>query len=143
MNVAVRSGTVGLMLISGLLFCVIATIAIGYVQRQGFEIGVVVPLAPPAVTVLLSFVVIRVSLEGVLRSVVSGLTFGCTLYLAVPIFFLSTNYDLIRGDGTAYWGLLLVPAVWLWPAVIVGSATVATGKHYLLTPVVNRRSGDD
>jgi len=142
MNLAARSVAAVVMLVSGVLFCVIGSIAIGYVQRQGFEVILVVPLVPPAVTVFLLLVLTWTRLAGVLRSVARGLAFGCTLYLAVPIFYLSTNYDLIRRDGTAYWGLLQLSTVYIWPVALVGSAAVAAGGHYVWVAIGNRRSGD-
>jgi len=129
MNRAYRWGTVVSLLFSSFLFCVITIIAKGYIRRQGFEIGLLVPLVPPAVTVFLLVFMIRTSLRGLPRRIVAGLTFGCVLYLLVPILFLSTNYYLIREDGTAFWGLLVIPAVWLWPLVLVGSATVFAAIH--------------
>jgi hypothetical protein len=142
MNQAYRWVTFVGLLISSFLFCVITIIAIGYIRRQGFEIGLLVPLVPPAVTVFLLVFMTRTSLMGLPRRIVLGLTFGCVLYLLVPILFLSTNYYLIREDGTAYWGLLVIPAVWFWPLVLVGSATTFIGINYLMRAADNRRSGE-
>jgi hypothetical protein len=139
MNVATRSATVGVMLIGGAVFAVIASIATGSVHRQGFEAGFIVPLLPPATTVLLLIVVTRAHPRGVLGGALVGATVGSALYLIVPVFYLIENYSLIKNDGTAFWGLLIVPAVWFWPAAVLAGVPLGVATYAVLRAVGKRQ----
>lgn len=132
MNLAARSATVGVLLASGAVFAVVASIAVGYVRRQGFDVEFMVPLVPPAATVCLVVIATRTRFSGAPGRALWGLTLACTLYLMAPTIVLMRHYRLIARDGTAYWALLILPVVWVWPVVLLGGVIIAVGTRSVL-----------
>jgi hypothetical protein len=61
------------------------------------------------------------------RGLVTGVVVASGLYLIVPAFYLATQFEVIAGDGTAFWGLVFVPVVIIWlPLTAVGILTGAS-----------------
>ena len=69
-----------------------------------------------------------------------GLASAATLYVSLSAIYIFGQYRLISQDGTAFWALVIVPAAWVWPPVLlVGTALGAFAQ--LLALRVRRRGG--
>lgn len=143
---AVRAATFLSLAMVILLSLVIA----GYVRKR-VPIGgtndwfiLLLPLLPPLVTVV-GWTAARwvSSRAAILRGFVTGIAVVSSIYLLIPAVYLTWQYSLISADGTAYWGLLAMPAYWLWlPATSIGGvagiAVAAVHARYRGVP----RRGD-
>jgi hypothetical protein len=57
-----------------------------------------------------------------MRGFLMGVAGVSSVYILIPAVNLVRQYGLISADGTAYWGLLAIPAFWLWvPATAAGA----------------------
>ena len=121
----------------------IAGVALRYTRRQGIEVELVMPLLPPVVAIVAILVAARqAACSGrIRRGALVGLAAGATLYVAVSAAYLFGSYEVISRDGTAYWSLVLIPAVWVWPPVLVGSTLLGALAQFVATR--SRRQGDD
>lgn len=124
-----------------LLLCLGLVVA-GQVRKPGAAAGVddwfilLVPLIPPLVTVL-GWSAARwgarpgTRMHGFLTTI-AGVSGAYSMLAAV---YLVWHYDMVSADGTAYWGLLAIPAVWLWlPATVA-----AAGVSVLVTTIGSRQ----
>ncbi len=71
-----------------------------------------------------------------------GLASGATLYVALSAVYLLGQYRLISRDGTAFWALLIVPTVWVWPPLALGSIALGACAQMVAKRVTTRRGGD-
>ena len=111
-----------------MLLCLSLVIA-GYVRKPG-PIGgtndwfiLLLPVLPPLVTTVGWAAAMWVSRPGTLmRGLLMGVASVSSVYILIPSAYLAWQYSLISADGTAYWGLLAMPAFWLWlPATATGA----------------------
>jgi hypothetical protein len=126
----------GTVFVSLILLFGLALVIRGHVMKRGSMGGrddwliLLLPVLPPVMTIL--------SWAGLCwvphpRTLVRGFLVGVasvsSVYILIPALYLAWQYRLIAADGTAYWGLLAMPAFWLWlPATAVaavGGTTVA------------------
>jgi hypothetical protein len=111
-----------------MLLCLSLVIA-GYMRKPGSISGAddwvtfLLPVLPPLVTVGGWMTAWQVSSPGTLmRGFLMGIAGVSSVYIMIPAVHLGWQYGLISADGTAYWGLLAVPAFWLWlPATTMGA----------------------
>ncbi|MGI6303094.1 MAG: hypothetical protein ACOX52_18830 [Verrucomicrobiota bacterium] len=84
------------------------------VESLGDWIQVLLPIAPPVVA-LLSVILLWKS--GKRQPVGKGIAWAVfcasSAYMLFQGFTLSTHYTLISQDGTAHWGMLQLPAIWI------------------------------
>jgi hypothetical protein len=122
MSLASRTAGTLAIVASGIVLLATAGIALGYIRRQGLEFTYVLPLLPPvaAITAVLSAARMPPRIKGAGRGAVVGLASGATLYVAFSAVYLFGQYGLISRDGTAFWALLIVPVVWVWPPLALG-----------------------
>jgi len=112
---------------------VLAWIVAGYVLRPGPVGGaddwllLLSPLIPPIVVIAGGAMANRLRTRArFVRGAIVGIVVVSTLYLAIPLLYLVTQFDAISQDGTAYWGLATIPVFWIWlPAALVGALTGA------------------
>ena len=105
----------------------------GYVRKAGAMGGagnwliLLLPVLPPLVTII-GWRAARVSRPGTLmRGFLIGVAGVSSAYILIPAVYLAWQYSLISTDGTAYWGLLAMPAFWLWlPATTMATAVGIT-----------------
>jgi hypothetical protein len=110
-----------------LMLVALSWVIAGYARQPGGVGGVddwailLLPLAPPAVTAALAVVAMRAAPRGLIGSAFLVTCVGASsLYLLIPAAHLLLDYPVVAGDGTAYWGVLAMPAFWLWlPAALV------------------------
>jgi len=121
-----------------------AGIALRYIRRQGVEVELVVPLLPPVVAIVAILVAVRKAAGSgrIRRGALVGLASGATLYVALSAAYLFGQYEVISRDGTAYWGLVFIPAVWVWPPALVGG-TLLGGLAQFVATRSSKRRGDD
>jgi len=129
---------------SGVVLVTTAVIASRYIRRQGLEVHSVVPILPPVVAIVAILVVVRMRLPttSIRRGAFVGLASGATLYVALSAVYLLGQYELISRDGTAWWGLMFVPAVWVWPPVVLGSTVLGALVQFVTTSVRKPRGSD-
>ena len=144
MSLASRTAGTLAIVASGIVLVPTAGIALGYIRRQGLELTYVLPLLPPVVAIAAVLLVARMPphIRGAGRGAVVGLASGATLYVAFSGVYLFGQYGLISRDGTAFWGLLIVPAVWVWPPVVLGSIALGVCIQLVARRVTTRRDGD-
>ena len=70
-----------------------------------------------------------------MRGFLMGVASVSSVYILIPSAYLAWQYSLISADGTAYWGLLAMPAFWLWlpataTAAVGGIAFAAISRRY-------------
>ena len=113
-----------------MLLCLSLVIA-GYVRKPDPIGGTVdwfillLPVLPPLVTTVGWAAAMWVSRPGTLmRGLLMGVASVSSVYILIPSAYLAWQYSLISADGTAYWGLLAMPAFWLW---LPATATAAVG----------------
>ena len=113
-----------------MLLCLSLVIA-GHVRKRGPIGGIadwfilLLPVLPPLVTSVGWAAAMWVSRPGTLmRGFLMGVASVSSVYILIPDAYLVWQYSLISGDGTAYWGLLAMPAFWLW---LPATATAAVG----------------
>jgi hypothetical protein len=115
-------------LLSGSVLIVCSIMAIGYWRRPdqvkniGDWITLLTPIAVPLVGLILGFVVLRCKFRNPLtKGCVVGAFYGATLYMFVPTLQILNQFSLIAQDGTAYWGMLMLPALFLgFPLIFSG-----------------------
>jgi hypothetical protein len=129
---------------SGIVLLPTAGIALGYIRRQGLELTYVLPLLPPVVAITAVVLLARMPphIRGVGRGAVVGLASGATLYVALSAVYVFGQHGLISRDGTAFWGLLIVPAVWVWPPLTLGGIALGVCAQLVARRVTTRRGGD-
>ena len=129
---------------SGIVLLSTAGIVLRYFRQQGLELTHVLPLLPPVVAIAAVLVVARMPrhIRGAGRGAAVGLAAGATLYVAFSAIYLFGQYGLISRDGTAFWGLLIVPAAWLWPPVLLASIVLGVCAQSIARHVRARRGGD-
>jgi hypothetical protein len=129
---------------SGIVLLPTAGIALGYIRRQGLELTHVLPLLPPVVAIAAVLLVARIPprIRGAGRGAIVGLAWGATLYVGISAVYVFGQYELISRDGTAFWGLLVVPAVWVWPLVVVGSIALGICAQLVARHIRITRGGD-
>ena len=144
MSLASRTAGTLAIVASGIVLVPTAGIALGYIRRQGLELTYVLPLLPPVVAIAAILLVARMPphIRGAGRGAVVGLASGATLYVAFSAVYLFGQYGLISRDGTAFWGLLIVPAVWVWPPVVLGSIGLGICAQLVARHLRIRRGGD-
>ena len=126
----------GAVFVSLILLLCLALVIGGYVMKRGSIGGrddwliFLLPVFPPVVTIL-SWAGVRwvPHPRTLIRGFLVGVASVSSVYILIPAVYLVWQYRLIAADGTAYWGLLAMPAFWLWlPAATVaavGGTTVA------------------
>jgi hypothetical protein len=94
------------------------------------------PVFPPVVTIL-SWAGVRWAPRPwtLIRGFLVGVAGVSSVYILIPAVYLAWQYRLIAADGTAYWGLLAMPAFWLWlpataMAALTGSAVAALRRNH-------------
>ncbi len=115
--------------VSLLMLLCLSLLVTGYVRRPGTMDGaddwliLLLPVFPPLVTIVGWAATRWGSRPGTLmRGFLMGVAGVSSVYIVIPAVFLARQYGLISTDGTAYWGLLAIPAFWLWlPATAVGA----------------------
>jgi len=105
----------------------------GYAMKRGFVGGrdnwliLLLPVFPPVVTILCWAGVRWVPHPHILiRGFLTGVAIVSSAYILIPAAYLVWQYRLIATDGTAYWGLLAMPAYWLWLPAAMLAAVVGT-----------------
>ncbi|MBI4560238.1 MAG: hypothetical protein HY706_21815 [Candidatus Hydrogenedentes bacterium] len=85
-------------------------------------IHVLLPLVPPLVALCLGVLLWRVKRCGpIMSGLVVGAFVASVAYLALQAYVLCTQFTLITHDGTAHWGMLQLPVVWIFlPALLAG-----------------------
>ena len=113
-----------------MLLCLSLVIA-GHVRKRGSIGGtndwfiLLLPVLPPLVASAGWAAAMWVSRPGTLmRGFLMGVASVSSVYILIPSAYLAWQYSLISADGTAYWGLLAMPAFWLW---LPATATAAVG----------------
>jgi hypothetical protein len=122
--------------VSGIVLVPTAGIALHYIRKQGFESMQLLPLLPPVVAIAAVLLVARMprSIDGAIRGGAVGLATGATLYVGLSAIYLFGQYGVISRDGTAFWGLVVLPAVWVWPpvvlaSIVLGACTQSVARH--------------
>ena len=120
-----------------------AIITYGYVTRphqvESFRdwFQVLLPIAPPLVALLSILILWR---SGQRQPIGTGIAWALfcasTTYMLFQVLTLSTHYTLISQDGTAYWGMLQLPAIWIAPPLVV----IAIGIGALAGRIVQRNA---
>lgn len=83
---------------------------------------VVPPLLFPLLAAGIGLISAMLKTSTPIKDVFLGACIGCILYLIVPGLGLLFQYNLIRQDGTAFWGILTIPSIYLGiPCPIIGS----------------------
>lgn len=105
---------------------VIAAAMSNQTDRDGFGDWVI--LLSPVVALLLCLALAIATLRADrIRSRLGGATArgafaGCFLFLLLQMSMVVPRYSLISSDGTAYWGIVFLPVVWLWlPLLLLGA----------------------
>jgi hypothetical protein len=144
MSLVSRSAGTLAIVASGIVLLPSVGIALGYIRRQGLELTHVLPLLPPVVAIAAVLLVARIPprIRGAGRGAIVGLAWGATLYVAISAVYLFGQYGLISRDGTAFWGLMIVPAVWVWPPVVLGSIALGILAQLVAQHGRIRRGGD-
>ena len=136
MKGADRLAVGGAVFVSLILLLCLALLIGGHVMKRGSIGGrddwliFLLPVFPPVVTIL-SWAGVRWAPHSrtLIRGCLVGVASASSVYILIPAVYLVWQYRLIAADGTAYWGLLAMPVVWLWlPAAAVaavGGTTVA------------------
>jgi hypothetical protein len=125
-----RIGALGAVVVLVVLFWIV----VGFVRRPGPVGGpddwliLLSPLIPPIVVIAGGTVTNRLRTRShFVRGAFGGLVVTSTLYLAIPLLYLVTQFDVMSQDGTAYWGLATIPVFWIWlPAAVIGALAGAT-----------------
>jgi hypothetical protein len=75
----------------------------------------------------------------VARGLLTGVVVASGLYLIIPMFYLATQFQVIAGDATAFWGLVFVPVVIIWvPLTAVGMLAGASIEAVLRVKKANQ-----
>src|SRR3970040_697931 len=129
---------------SGIVLLSTAVIALRYFRQQGLQLTHVLPLLPPVVAIAAVLVAARLPrhIRGARRGAAVGLATGATLYVAFSAIYLFGQYGLISRDGTAFWALLIVPAAWVWPPVVLGGIALGVCAQLVARRITTRRDGD-
>jgi len=116
----------------------------GQVRRPGTVGGVddwfilLVPLIPPVLTVLGWSAARWGARPGTrMRSFLTTVAGVSGAYSFIAAVYLVWHYDMVSADGTAYWGLLAMPAVWLWLPATMAAAAVSV----IVTTIGARQHG--
>jgi hypothetical protein len=110
----------------------VAWIGAGYALRSNGGVDEwfhwLTPLVPPPVVIVGIAAMNRMrARKHIARGLVTGVVVASGLYLIVPAFYLATQFEVIAGNGTAFWGLVFVPVVIIWlPRTAVGILTGAS-----------------
>jgi hypothetical protein len=102
----------------------------------------VLALLPPAAAIAAVVLVARTPPRGIARGAAIGLASAATLYVCLSAIYVFGQYRLISRDGTAFWALVIVPAAWVWPPVLVVGAAVGALAQLLALRARRRGSGD-
>jgi len=133
MSATIRALTVVSMMGGVVVVVLVAWIVAGHVLKSG-RVGSIddwfhwlAPLVPPLVVIVGIAATNRIRARGhFARGLLTGIVVASGLYLVVPMFYLTTQFDVIAGDGTAFWGLAFMPVVLIWlPLTAVGMLTGA------------------
>src|SRR3990167_3091648 len=133
MSATIRALTVVSMMGGVVVVVLVAWIVAGHVLKSG-RVGTnddwfhwLAPLAPPLVVIVGIAATDRIRARGhFARGCLAGIVVASGLYLVVPMFYLTTQFDVIAGDGTAFWALAFMPVVLIWlPLTAVGMLTGA------------------
>lgn len=142
MRLAARTTSTLAIVANAIVLLPTAAIAVGYIRRQGLELTHVLALLPPVAAIAIVLLVARTPPRSIGRGAAIGLASAATLYVSLSAIYIFGQYRLISRDGTAFWALVIVPAAWVWPPVLlVGTALGAFAQ--LLALRVRRRGGED
>jgi hypothetical protein len=142
MRLAARTTSALAIAASAIVFVPTAAIAVGYIRRHGLELTHVLALLPPAAAIAAVVLVARTPPRGIARGAAIGLASAATLYVCLSAIYVFGQYRLISRDGTAFWALVIVPAAWVWPPVLVVGAAVGALAQLLALRARRRGSGD-
>lgn len=135
----------GILAIGGSVVLLSAThrVAAAYMRRQGFDWDFALPYVPPiiAIATVLMLAFIPGPPRSMRRAVLIGLALSAHLYLLVPAAYLIRQYDLIRADGTAFWGAQTIPAVVLFPPMLLVAAAVAAVAQFIARVIREEEDG--
>jgi len=83
------------------------------------------PVVPSIVVIVGVFLLSRNWVPGhLIRWVLTGVLGASVLYLGIPLYFLATRFNLLAQDGTAFWGLAIIPTLYVWlPGALIGAFT--------------------
>jgi len=129
---------------SGIVLLLTVGVALHYVRQGGLEWTLVFPFLPPVVAIVAVLLVARIPphVDGPRRGAVLGLAASATLYVALSAVYLFGQYRLISRDGTAFWGLVFIPAVWVWPPVLFAGLLLGACAQSIARHVRTRRGGN-
>ena len=89
------------------------------INGLGDWIQVLLPLVPPAAALLSGLLLWGTRNRGpVGKGIVWGFFASAAAYMALQACTLLTQFNLISQDGTAHWGMLQLPAIWIWPPLL-------------------------
>ena len=121
---------IGSLLLSGPVLVATSIIAFGYwrmpnqVNNIGDWIILLPPVIAPAVSILLAvtFLSHRV-INKKANGIFVGALIGNSIYLLIPALQLVFQFNLLAMDGTAYWGVLMMPVIFIGsPLLIIGAS---------------------
>ena len=132
----------GAVFVSLIMLLCLGLVIGGYAMKRGSIGGrddwliFLLPVFPPVVTIL-SWAGVRWVRHPhtLIRGFLLGVASVSSAYILIPAAYLVWQYGLIAADGTAYWGLLAIPAFWLWLpaatlAAVVGTTVAAVRARY-------------
>ena len=108
-------------------------------QVESFGDGflLLLPIAPPVVALLSVLILWRAGKRQPIGTGIAWALFcASTTYMLFQVLTLSTHYTLISQDGTAYWGMLQLPAIWIALPLVV----IAIGFGALAGWIVKRNA---
>jgi hypothetical protein len=133
MRLAARTACSLAIVANAIVFLPTAAIAVKYVRRHGLELTYVLALLPPPAAIAAVLLVGRTPPRGIGRGAAIGLASAATLYVSLSAIYIFGQYGLLSRDGTAFWALVIIPAAWVWPPVLlVGAALGAVAQALAL-----------
>ena len=122
---------IGSFLLSGVVFVATCIIAFGYLRMPnqvkiiGDWIILLTPIIAPAVSLLLAFVILsdRVVNKIIYRMFVGALI-GISIYMLIPALLIAFKFNSIANDGTAYWGIMMMPVIYLAIPLLLGGGVI-------------------
>jgi hypothetical protein len=119
---------IGSFFLSGVVFVATSIIAFGYwgmpnqVKNIGDWIILLIPIIAPTVSLLLGFVILS---NRVINKTIYGLfvgaLIGISIYMLIPALQIVFKFNTIAKDGTAYWGIMMMPVIYIAiPLLLVG-----------------------
>ena len=84
------------------------------VKNIGDWIILLTPIIAPVVSLLLAFVILSNSvINKIIYGMFVGALIGISIYMLIPAWQIAFKFNTIAKDGTAYWGVMMMPLLYL------------------------------